>query len=151
MERIWQKSYPPGIPKDIELDSATTLVSIARDSCRRFADKPAYLSMGKTMTYAELDRLTRDFAAWLHANGLRKGDRVALMMPNLLQYPVCLFGTLRAGCTVVNCNPLYTAHELAHQLADAGARHRGGRQLRRHAAKGAARHPGRESAGDLDR
>ncbi|WP_107316420.1 AMP-binding protein [Achromobacter xylosoxidans] len=122
MERIWQKSYPAGVPRDIELDSATTLVSIARDSCRRFADKPAYLSVGKTMTYAELDRLTRDFAAWLHANGLRKGDRVALMMPNLLQYPVCLFGTLRAGCVVVNCNPLYTAHELEHQLADAGAR-----------------------------
>lgn len=122
MERIWQKSYPPGVPTDIELDRATTLVSIARESCRRFADKTAYISMGKTMTYAELDRLTRDFAAWLHANGLRKGDRVALMMPNLLQYPVCLFGTLRAGCTVVNCNPLYTAHELAHQLADSGAR-----------------------------
>ena len=78
--------------------------------------------MGKSISYAELDALTRDFAAWLHANGLGKGDRIALMMPNLLQYPVCLFGAWRAGCVVVNCNPLYTAHELEHQLADSGAR-----------------------------
>ena len=122
MERIWQKSYPPGVPAEIEMDGATTLVSVVRDSCRRYADKTAYLSMGRSMRYAELDRLTHDFAAWLHANGLGRGDRVALMMPNLLQYPVCLFGALRAGCVVVNCNPLYTAHELQHQLADSGAR-----------------------------
>lgn len=122
MEPIWQKSYPPGVPAQIELDPATTLVSIARDSCRQYADNTAYLSMGKSLSYRELDQLTRDFAAWLHANGLGKGDRIALMMPNLLQYPVCLFGALRAGCIVVNCNPLYTAHELAHQLADSGAR-----------------------------
>ena len=77
--------------------------------------------MGKSISYAELDALTRDFAAWLHANGLGKGDRIALMMPNLLQYPVCLFGAWRAGCVVVNCNPLYTAHELEHQLADSRA------------------------------
>lgn len=122
MERIWQKSYPPGVPVEIEMDGVTTLVSVVRDSCRRYADKTAYISMGKSIRYAELDRLTRDFAAWLHANGLGHGDRVALMMPNLLQYPVCLFGALRAGCVVVNCNPLYTAHELQHQLADSGAR-----------------------------
>ena len=122
MERIWQKNYPPGVPAEIEMDGVTTLVSVVRDSCRRYADKTAYISMGKSIRYAELDRLTRDFAAWLHANGLGHGDRVALMMPNLLQYPVCLFGALRAGCVVVNCNPLYTAHELQHQLADSGAR-----------------------------
>ena len=122
MERIWHKSYPAGVPAEIEVDGVTTLVSVVRDSCRRYADKTAYLSMGKSISYAELDGLTRDFAAWLHANGLGKGDRIALMMPNLLQYPVCLFGALRAGCIVVNCNPLYTAHELAHQLADSGAR-----------------------------
>jgi long-chain acyl-CoA synthetase len=122
MERIWQKSYPPGVPAEIEMDGVTTLVSVVRDSCRRYADKTAYISMGKSIRYAELDRLTRDFAAWLHANGLGHGDRVALMMPNLLQYPVCLFGALRAGCVVVNCNPLYTAHELQHQLVDSGAR-----------------------------
>ena len=122
MERIWHKSYPAGVPAEIEVDGVTTLVSVVRESCRRYADKPAYLSMGKPISYAELDGLTRDFAAWLHANGLGKGDRIALMMPNLLQYPVCLFGALRAGCIVVNCNPLYTAHELEHQLADSGAR-----------------------------
>ncbi len=122
MERIWHKSYPAGVPAEIEVDGVTTLVSVVRDSCRRYADKTAYLSMGKSISYAELDGLTRDFAAWLHANGLGKGDRIALMMPNLLQYPVCLFGALRAGCIVVNCNPLYTAHELEHQLADSGAR-----------------------------
>ncbi|WAI85938.1 MULTISPECIES: AMP-binding protein [Achromobacter] len=122
MERIWHKSYPAGVPAEIEVDGVTTLVTVVRDSCRCYADKTAYLSMGKSISYAELDGLTRDFAAWLHANGLGKGDRIALMMPNLLQYPVCLFGALRAGCIVVNCNPLYTAHELAHQLADSGAR-----------------------------
>ena len=122
MERIWHKSYPSGVPAEIEMDGVTTLVSVVQESCRRFADKTAYISMGKSIRYAELDALTRDFAAWLHANGLGKGDRVALMMPNLLQYPVCLFGALRAGCIVVNCNPLYTAHELEHQLADSGAR-----------------------------
>jgi len=122
MERIWHKSYPAGVPAEIEVDGVTTLVSVVRESCRRYAEKTAYLSMGKSISYAELDGLTRDFAAWLHANGLGKGDRIALMMPNLLQYPVCLFGALRAGCIVVNCNPLYTAHELEHQLADSGAR-----------------------------
>lgn len=122
MERIWHKSYPPGIPAEIEMDGVTTLVSVLRDSCRRYADKTAYISMGKSISYAELDALTRDFAAWLHAQGLGKGDRIALMMPNLLQYPICLFGALRAGCIVVSCNPLYTAHELEHQLADSGAR-----------------------------
>ncbi|QVQ27196.1 long-chain-fatty-acid--CoA ligase [Achromobacter deleyi] len=122
MERIWHKSYPSGVPAEIETDGATTLVSIVQESCRRFPDKTAYISMGKSISYAELDELTRSFAAWLHANGLGRGDRVALMMPNLLQYPVCLFGALRAGCIVVNCNPLYTAHELEHQLADSGAR-----------------------------
>lgn len=122
MERIWHKSYPYGVPAEIDTNSATTLVTIIQESFRRFPDKTAYISMGKAITYAELDALTRRFAAWLHANGFGRGDRVALMMPNLLQYPVCLFGALRAGCIVVNCNPLYTAHELEHQLADAGAR-----------------------------
>lgn len=122
MERIWHKSYPYGVPAEIETDGETTLVTIIEESFRRFPDKTAYISMGKSITYAELDALTRRFAAWLHAQGLARGDRVALMMPNLLQYPVCLFGALRAGCIVVNCNPLYTARELEHQLADAGAR-----------------------------
>lgn len=122
MERIWHKSYPSGVPAEIETGGETTLVTVIEESFRRFPDKTAYISMGKSITYAELDALTRRFAAWLHANGLGRGDRVALMMPNLLQYPACLFGALRAGCIVVNCNPLYTARELEHQLADAGAR-----------------------------
>ena len=121
MERIWLDSYPPGVPADIDTSPYDSLLTVLDDSCRRFANLPAYISMGATLSYAQLDRLSRDFAAWLQARGVRRGDRVALMLPNLLQYPVCLFGALRAGCAVVNCNPLYTAHELAHQLADAGA------------------------------
>ena len=121
MKRIWLDSYPPGVPAEIDISPYPSLLDVLDDSCRRFADRPAYTSMGVTLTYAQLDRLSRDFAAWLQSRGLRQGDRVALMLPNLLQYPVCLFGALRAGCAVVSCNPLYTAHELAHQLGDSGA------------------------------
>src|SRR5688572_14338346 len=90
-------------------------------SVRKFGDRPAFHSMGKTITYAELEKLSRDFGAWLQAKGLAKGARVALMMPNCLQFPIAMFGALRAGCTVVNVNPLYTARELEHQLKDSGA------------------------------
>ncbi len=121
MDKIWVKSYPSGVPADISIDHVPSLVALFEDACRKYADKMAYVSMGHEMTYGELDRLTRDFAGWLQSLGLQKGDRVALMMPNLLQYPVALFGTLRAGCVVVNCNPLYTPRELEHQLKDSGA------------------------------
>ncbi len=121
MEKIWLKSYPPGIPAEIDIDHIPSLVALFEDACRKFADKVAYISMGKEMTYRELDAESQAFAGWLQAKGLKKGDRVALMMPNLLQYPVALFGTLRAGCVVVNCNPLYTPRELEHQLKDSGA------------------------------
>lgn len=121
MERIWLQSYPEGIPADIDIDHIPSLVALFEDACRKYADQVAYISMGKEMTYGELDAATRDFAGWLQSRGLQKGERVALMMPNLLQYPVALFGTLRAGCVVVNCNPLYTPHELEHQLKDSGA------------------------------
>ena len=121
MEKIWLQSYPPGVPAEISIDHLSSLVDLFEESCRKFADKVAYISMGREMTYRELDSLSRDFAGWLQAKGLKKGDRVALMMPNLLQYPVALFGTLRAGCAVVNCNPLYTPRELEHQLKDSGA------------------------------
>src|SRR5207237_2876955 len=84
--------------------------------------RPALTNMGKTIRFAELDRRARDFGAWLQAKGLAKGARVAIMMPNCLQYPIAMFGTLRAGCVVVNVNPLYTARELEHQLNDAGAK-----------------------------
>ena len=121
MEKIWLQSYPPGVPAEISIDHLSSLVDLFEESCRKFADKVAYISMGREMTYRELDSLSRDFAGWLQAKGLKKGERVALMMPNLLQYPVALFGTLRAGCVVVNCNPLYTPRELEHQLKDSGA------------------------------
>ncbi|PKO90848.1 MAG: long-chain-fatty-acid--CoA ligase [Betaproteobacteria bacterium HGW-Betaproteobacteria-10] len=121
MEKIWLQSYPPGVPAEIRIDHVSSLVDLFEESCRKYADKVAYVSMGREMTYRELDQLSRDFAGWLQAKGLKKGDRVALMMPNLLQYPVALFGTLRAGCVVVNCNPLYTPRELEHQLKDSGA------------------------------
>ena len=122
MEKIWLKSYPPGVPAEISIDHLPSLVVLFEESCRKYADKMAYVSMGREMTYRELDNLSRDFAGWLQSQGFKKGDRVALMMPNLLQYPVALFGTLRAGCVVVNCNPLYTPRELEHQLKDSGAK-----------------------------
>ncbi len=121
MEKIWLKSYPAGVPAEISIAHIPSLVGLFEQACATYADKVAYISMGQEMTYRELDEETRAFAGWLQSLGLRKGDRVALMMPNLLQYPVALFGTLRAGCVVVNCNPLYTPRELEHQLKDAGA------------------------------
>ncbi len=121
MDRIWLQSYPAGVPADIDIEHIPSLVALLETACATYADKVAYLSMGKAMTYRELDEASRAFAGWLQSIGMKKGDRVALMMPNLLQYPVALFGTLRAGCVVVNCNPLYTPRELEHQLKDSGA------------------------------
>ena len=121
MEKIWIKSYPPGVPAEISIDHVDSLVDLFEKACDEYRDKVAYISMGKEMRYGELEQETRAFAGWLQSLGLKKGDRVALMMPNLLQYPVALFGTLRAGCVVVNCNPLYTSRELSHQLKDCGA------------------------------
>ena len=121
MERIWLKSYPPGVPAEIDTRQYRSLVELFEKSIREFGDRPAFTNMGKTIRFAELDRLARDFGAWLQAKGLAKGARVAIMMPNCLQYPIAMFGTLRAGCVVVNVNPLYTARELEHQLNDAGA------------------------------
>ena len=121
MEKIWLQSYPDGVPAEIGPFEDNSLAELIERACRRYADKVAFLSMGCAMRYDELDRLATEFAGWLQSLGLQKGSRVALMMPNLLQYPVCLFGTLRAGCVVVNCNPLYTPRELEHQLKDSGA------------------------------
>ena len=122
MEKIWLKSYPPGIPAEIDVDAFRSLGDLFERSVARFADKPAYHCMGKSITYAELDALSARFGAWLQSElKLPAGGRVALMMPNVLQYPIALFGTLRAGYTVVNVNPLYTARELEHQLKDSGA------------------------------
>jgi len=121
VERIWLKSYPPGVPADIDPSEYKSLVEVFERSVQQFAERPAFHSMGRTISYAELERLSRAFGAWLQSRGLAKGARVAIMLPNCLQYPVAMFGTLRAGCTVVNVNPLYTARELEHQLRDSGA------------------------------
>ncbi|MBS1191699.1 MAG: AMP-dependent synthetase and ligase [Rhodocyclaceae bacterium] len=121
MDKIWLHSYPAGVPAEIGMDHYPSLVVLFEEACRKYADQVAYISMGARMTYRELDARSREFAGWLQSRGLGKGARVALMMPNLLQYPVAVFGILRAGCIVVNCNPLYTARELAHQLKDSGA------------------------------
>ncbi|MBK7901419.1 MAG: long-chain-fatty-acid--CoA ligase [Azonexus sp.] len=121
MDKIWLKSYPAGIPADISTDHCPSLVALVEEACRKYADLTAFISMGRELSYADLDARSREFAGWLQGRGLGKGDRVALMMPNLLQYPVALVGALRAGCVVVNCNPLYTPRELEHQLKDSGA------------------------------
>jgi long-chain acyl-CoA synthetase len=122
MERVWLKHYPMGILPEVGLDEFASLVDVLQTSCRRFAELPAFSSMGARITYTELDRESRAFAAWLQQSaGLRKGDRVAIMMPNLLQFPVAMFGALRAGLVVVNVNPQYTVTELEHQLLDSGA------------------------------
>jgi long-chain acyl-CoA synthetase len=123
MERIWLEHYPKGVPADIT-DQAAAYASLAdlfEESCRRYAHNTAYISMGATMSYVRIHEKAQTFAAWLQSQGVDKGERVALMMPNLLQYPICLFGTLMAGAVVVNTNPLYTPHELHHQLSDSGA------------------------------
>ncbi len=122
MEPLWLKHYPPGIPAEVDVHEFASLRDMLLRSCQRFGELPAYSNMGTSMPYAELDRSSRDFAAYLQRTlGLRKGDRVAIMMPNLLQYPVVLFGVLRAGLVVVNVNPQYTVPELEHQLKDSGA------------------------------
>jgi len=122
MEKIWLKEYPKGVPAEINPDEYASLKAIFEDSCRQYAALPAYSNLGATLSYADLDRLSRQFGAWLQkVAGLKKGDRVAIMMPNLLQYPVALFGILRNGMVAVNVNPLYTARELEHQLQDSGA------------------------------
>lgn len=123
MEKVWLKNYPVGVPAEINPDEYSSIVELVDESVQRFADRPAYTSMGRTIDYAEYDRLSRCFAAYLQeVAGLRKGDRIALMMPNVLQYPIALYGALRAGLTVVNTNPLYTTRELEHQLKDSGAK-----------------------------
>ena len=121
MDRIWLKHYPRGVPAEIDVNEYASMREVFEESCRKFATRPAFSCMGRTVTFADLDALSSTFGAWLQSIGCAKGTRVALMMPNILQYPVCLFGVLRAGCTVVNVNPLYTARELEHQLVDSGA------------------------------
>jgi long-chain acyl-CoA synthetase len=121
VEKIWLKHYPKGVPAEIDVGEYASIRDVFEDSVTKYGTRPAYSCMGKSITFAELDTLSAAFGAWLQGAGCKPGSRVALMMPNILQYPVCLFGALRAGCTVVNVNPLYTARELEHQLSDSGA------------------------------
>ncbi|OAT61015.1 long-chain-fatty-acid--CoA ligase [Obesumbacterium proteus ATCC 12841] len=122
LEKVWLKRYPADVPAEIDPDQYTSLVEMFEQSVARFADQPAFINMGQVMTFRKLEERSRAFAAYLQNElGLKKGDRVALMMPNLLQYPIALFGVLRAGMVVVNVNPLYTPRELEHQLNDSGA------------------------------
>ena len=123
VERIWLKSYPAGIPADIDIARYASVLDMFDETIRKFADKPAFSNFGKNLSFTHLDQMSKRFAGFLQElGGLSKGDRIAVMMPNLLQYPVVLFGILRAGMTVVNINPLYTARELEAQLKDSGAK-----------------------------
>ena len=121
-ERPWLAQYPTGIPSEIDVDEFPSIVSVLDAAIANYRDRPAFSNLGKTLTYGEIDRLSAQFAAYLLGElKLKKGDRVAIMMPNCLQYPIATFGILRAGLTVVNTNPMYTARELRHQLVDSGA------------------------------
>jgi long-chain acyl-CoA synthetase len=122
MDKIWLKHYPAGVPAEVRTDLYPSLVALLEESFRKYRDLPAYKFMGRTITFRQVDILSRAFAAWLQAQGLARGDRVAIMMPNVPQYPVAVAGVLRAGMVVVNVNPLYTPRELEHQLKDSGAK-----------------------------
>ncbi|MGH8276253.1 MAG: AMP-binding protein, partial [Steroidobacteraceae bacterium] len=121
MNKIWLKSYPPYVPAEIDPAQLRSLKDLLEQACAKYAARVAFIQMGTTLTYTQLERRSRAFAAWLQRAGFRKGDRLAIMLPNTLQYPIAMFGALRAGLIVVNTNPLYTAPELQHQLADSGA------------------------------
>ena len=121
MERFWLKSYPPGVPADIDPSTYPSVVSLFEESFSKYRDKPAYVCMDKALTFGEIDTLSMALGAWLQGRGLKRGARVAIMMPNVLQYPVAVAAVLRTGFIAVNVNPLYTARELEHQLKDSGA------------------------------
>lgn len=121
MEKVWLKSYPPGVPADIDTNQYRSLVHLLEESFKKFSSRNAYVCMGSYLTYQQLDQRSTRLAAWLQSRGMKKGARVAVMMPNVLQYPIAAAAILRAGFTVVNVNPLYTPRELRHQLRDSGA------------------------------
>ncbi|KTB57880.1 long-chain-fatty-acid--CoA ligase FadD1 [Pseudomonas syringae] len=123
IENFWKDKYPSGIPVDINPDEYPNVQAVLKQSCERFADKPAFSNLGKTITYGELYELSGAFAAWIQQyTDLQPGDRIAVQLPNLLQYPIAVFGAIRAGLIVVNTNPLYTAREMEHQFNDSGAK-----------------------------
>src|SRR5450631_2713405 len=119
--RTWLKSYPPGVPADIDPARYASLAALLEESFVRFAPRIAYTCMGADLSYAQLDRASAAVASWLQAQGVKPGDRVAVMLPNTLHFPIAFAGAIRAGATVVNVNPLYTPHELEFQLRDSGA------------------------------
>jgi long-chain acyl-CoA synthetase len=121
-ERPWLKLYPSGVPANVDVEAYPTLTAMLDETFKKYRARPAFTCMGKTMTFEEVDRLSAQFGAYLHSRGLEPGDRVALMMPNMLQYPVAMFGVLRAGLVIVNTNPLYTPREMLHQFNDSGAK-----------------------------
>lgn len=122
MQRIWQDAYPPGVPNDVDISRYSSMLEILNEAGTKFSDKPAYISFGHTVTFAELDNLSRRFAFYLQNDlGLKKGDRMAVMLPNLIQYPVAVLAAIRLGIVVVNVDPLYTQRELTLQLKDSGA------------------------------
>src|SRR5512139_1424303 len=122
MDKIWLRQYPPGVPAEVKTDVYPSLLALIDESLRKHRDLPAYLFMGRSISFAQVDAASQAFAAWLQSKGLERGDRVAVMMPNVPQYPVAVAGILRAGLVVVNVNPLYTPRELEHQLKDSGAK-----------------------------
>ncbi|KPW40967.1 Long-chain-fatty-acid--CoA ligase [Pseudomonas coronafaciens pv. atropurpurea] len=123
IENFWKDKYPSGIPADINPDEYPNVQAVLKQSCQRFADKPAFSNLGKTITYGELYELSGAFAAWIQQHtDLQPGDRIAVQLPNVLQYPIAVFGAIRAGLIVVNTNPLYTAREMEHQFNDSGAK-----------------------------
>ena len=121
MERIWLKHYPPGVPHDVDLSQYSSLVDLIDHGFQEHASRNAYAYMDRFFTFGEIDRYSAAFASWLQSQGFARGARVAIMMPNVVQYPIAVAGVLRAGYVVVNVNPLYTARELEHQLKDSGA------------------------------
>jgi long-chain acyl-CoA synthetase len=121
MDRFWLPLYPPGVPADIDASGVASLKALIEGAFDRYADRIAFVGMGTSLSYRQLEQRSRAFGAWLQRAGLKRGDRLAIMLPNLLQYPIAMFGALRAGLVVVNTNPLYTVHELQHQLKDSGA------------------------------
>ena len=122
MDKLWLNQYQQGVPHEIDPHVYTSLVDLFEKSCLKYTQKTAYTNMGSHLSFAELDARSRDFACYLQQLGLKKGDRVAIMLPNILQYPIALFGILRAGCVVVNTNPLYTSDEVTYQMNDSGAK-----------------------------
>ena len=122
-ENFFSDKYPEGLPATVDVDKYKSVVDVFNQSVKKYADRPAFTALGQTLTYADVDRLSGDFAAYLQNNtGLQKGDRIAVQLPNLLQYPIVVFGAMRAGLIVVNTNPLYTEREMEHQFTDSGAK-----------------------------